>query len=114
MYTCSFGTKIECLLEIIGSLLLQRVRMDLAADFNNVGVALHRLERYEEAEEMFKGAVDVDMAHRRSAQHRIDSTLGLCRSCTRGIGVSVCEMVNGIWKPTRVDSHRKPKILRHL
>jgi hypothetical protein len=31
--------------------------MDLAVNFNNIGVALHRLQRYEEAEEMFRGAV---------------------------------------------------------
>jgi hypothetical protein len=31
--------------------------MDLAVNFNNIGVALHRLQRYEEAEEMFREAV---------------------------------------------------------
>jgi hypothetical protein len=33
--------------------------MDLAVDFNNIGVDLHRLQRYEEAEEMFRGAVQL-------------------------------------------------------
>ncbi len=31
----------------------------MAVDFNNIGVALHRLQRYEEAEEMFRGAVQL-------------------------------------------------------